>query len=52
MIALTRLCALALAIAVAAGAVGYVFSQRAVFLLVPICAVLAGIAVLSVPEFF
>ena len=35
-----------------AGAVGYEFSQRAVFLLVPICAVLAGIAVLSVPEFF
>jgi MFS family permease len=37
------------AIAVAAGAVGYVFSQRAVFLLVPVFALLAGAAVLSVP---
>jgi MFS family permease len=37
------------AIAVLAGAVGYAFSQRAVFLLVPIFAVLAGIAVLSIP---
>jgi MFS family permease len=37
------------AIAVVAGAVGYVFSQRAVFLLVPVFAVLAGIAVLSIP---
>jgi predicted MFS family arabinose efflux permease len=37
------------AIAVAAGAVGYVFSQRAVFLLVPVFAVLAGAAVLSIP---
>lgn len=37
------------AIAVAAGAVGYLFSQRAVFLLVPVFAVLAGIAVLSIP---
>jgi MFS family permease len=37
------------AIAVAAGAVGYVFSQRAVFLLVPVFAVLAGLAVLSIP---
>ena len=37
------------AIAVAAGAVGYAFSQRAVFLLVPVSAMLAGIAVLSVP---
>jgi MFS family permease len=37
------------AIAVVAGAVGYEFSQRAVFLLVPIFAVLAGIAVLSIP---
>jgi MFS family permease len=36
-------------IAVIAGAVGYVFSQRAVFLLVPLFAVLAGIAVLSIP---
>src|SRR5437879_5504096 len=37
------------AIAVVAGAVGYAFSQRAVFLLVPIFAVLASIAVLSIP---
>src|SRR5437899_5363560 len=37
------------AIAVAAAAVGYAFSQRAVFLLVPVFAVLAGIAVLSIP---
>jgi hypothetical protein len=37
------------AIAAAAGAVGYAFSQRAVFLLVPVFAVLAGIAVLSIP---
>src|ERR1700704_5842084 len=37
------------AVAVLAGAVGYAFSQRAVFLLVPIFAVLAGIAVLSIP---
>ena len=37
------------AIAVAAGAVGYEFSQRAVFLLVPIFTVLAGLAVLSIP---
>ena len=37
------------AIAVAAGAVGYVFSQRAVFLLVPVFTVLAGFAVLSIP---
>ncbi len=37
------------ALAVVAGAVGYAFSQRAVFLLVPIFAVLAGIAVLSIP---
>src|SRR6202158_3209474 len=37
------------AIAVAAGAVGYAFSQRAVFLLVPVFAVFAGIAVLSIP---
>jgi MFS family permease len=36
------------AIAVAAGAVGYVFSQRAVFLLVPVFAVLAGAAVMSI----
>jgi len=37
------------AIALAAAAVGYLFSQRAVFLLVPLFAVLASIAVLSIP---
>ena len=37
------------AIAVVAAGVGYVFSQRAVFLLVPVFALLAGIAVLSIP---
>jgi MFS family permease len=37
------------AIALVAAAVGYAFSQRAVFLLVPVFAVLAGIAVLSIP---
>ncbi len=37
------------AIAVAAGAVGYAFSQRAVFLLVPVFAIAAGAAVLSIP---
>ena len=37
------------AIAVAAGAVGYMFSQRAVFLLVPVFSLLAGLAVLSIP---
>jgi len=37
------------AIAVVAAGVGYAFSQRAVFLLVPVFAVLAGIAVLSIP---
>jgi len=36
-------------IALAAGAVGYAFSQRAVFLLVPVFAVLAAAAVLSIP---
>ena len=36
-------------IAVVAGAVGYAFSQRAVFLLVPVFAMLASIAVLSIP---
>ena len=36
-------------IAVVAGAVGYFISQRAVFLLVPVFAILAGIAVLSIP---
>ena len=37
------------AIAVAAVADGYVFSKRAVFLLVPVFTVLAGLAVLSIP---
>jgi MFS family permease len=37
------------AIAVVAAAIGYAFSQRAVFLLVPVFAVLASIAVLSIP---
>jgi MFS family permease len=37
------------AIAVVAATIGYAFSQRAVFLLVPAFAVLAGIAVLSIP---
>src|SRR5258708_10810776 len=37
------------AIAVVAAAIGYAFSQRAVFLLVLVFAVLAGIAVLSIP---
>jgi MFS family permease len=37
------------AIAVAAGAVGWAFSQRAVFLLVPVFAVLASLAVMSIP---
>jgi len=37
------------AIAVAAGAIGSEFSQRAVFRLVPVFAVLAGLAVLSIP---
>lgn len=36
-------------IAVAAGAIGWWFSQRAVFLLVPVCAVLAIVATLSIP---
>lgn len=38
-----------IAIALLAGLVGYVFSQRAVFLLVPLCAMLTMIAVLSIP---
>jgi MFS family permease len=38
-----------LAIAGVAGAVGYLFSQRAVFLLVPLFAVLSGIAALTIP---
>jgi Na+/melibiose symporter-like transporter len=37
------------AIAAVAGAVGYVFSQRAVFLMVPVFAALASIAMLSIP---
>ncbi len=37
------------AIAAAAGGVGTLFSQRAVFLLVPVFAVLAAIAMLSIP---
>ncbi len=37
-------------IAVLAGAVGYAFSQAAVFLLVPVFAVLAALAVLSIPS--
>lgn len=37
------------AIALLAGAVGYVFSQRAVFLLVPVFAAAASLAVLSIP---
>ena len=37
------------AIAAAAGAVGWAFSQRTVFLLVPVFAVLAAVAVLSIP---
>jgi len=38
------------AIALTAGAVGYMFSQRAVFLLVPVFSVLACAAVLSIPS--
>jgi MFS family permease len=37
------------AIAAIAGAVGWLLSQRAVFLLVPLCAVAAAIATLSIP---
>ncbi|WP_294537720.1 hypothetical protein [uncultured Rhodoblastus sp.] len=37
------------AIALAAAAVGYFFSQRAVFLLAPVFAVLSAVAVLSIP---
>jgi MFS family permease len=37
------------AVAAAAGLVGWAFSQRAVFLLVPIFAALAAVAVLSIP---
>jgi MFS family permease len=38
------------AIAAVAGVVGYLFSQRAVFLTVPVFAVLASMAVLSIPR--
>jgi MFS family permease len=38
-----------IAIALLAGAVGYAFSQRAVFLMVPVFAVLASAAVLAIP---
>lgn len=38
------------AIAAAAGAVGYVFSQRSVFLLAPVFAALSALAVLSIPS--
>ncbi len=37
------------AIAAAAGAIGWMVSQRAVFLLVPVCAALATVATLSIP---
>jgi MFS family permease len=37
------------AIAIVAGAVGWAFSQRAVFLLVPVFAVLAAVATFSIP---
>ena len=37
------------AIAAAAGLIGYLVSQRAVFLLVPVCAALAALATLSIP---
>ena len=38
------------AIAAAAGGVGYLFSQRAVFLMVPVFAILAALAILSIPS--
>ncbi len=38
------------AIAAAAGAIGYLFSQRAVFLLVPVFCLLAAMAMLSIPR--
>lgn len=38
------------AIAAAAGGIGYLFSQRAVFLLVPVFSLLAAIAMLSIPR--
>ncbi len=38
------------AIAAAAGGIGYLFSQRAVFLLVPVFALAAAVAMLSIPQ--
>ncbi len=38
------------AIAAAAGGIGYLFSQRAVFLLVPVFAIVAALAMLSIPH--
>jgi MFS family permease len=38
-----------IAIAIVAGAIGYVLSQRAVFLMVPVFAILTTVAVLSIP---
>ena len=38
------------AIAAAAGGIGYLFSQRAVFLLVPVFSLLAALAMLSIPR--
>ena len=38
------------AIAAAAGAIGYLFSQRAVLLLVPVFALAAAVAMLSIPQ--
>ena len=38
------------AVAAAAGGVGYLFSQRAVFLLVPVFCVLAAVSILSIPH--
>jgi MFS family permease len=38
------------AIAAAAGGIGYLFSQRAVFLLVPLFCLLAAVAMLSIPR--
>jgi MFS family permease len=38
-----------IAIAIVAGAIGYVLSQRAVFLMVPVFAILTAAAVLSIP---
>ena len=38
------------AVAAAAGGIGYLFSQRAVFLLVPVFALFAAVAMLSIPS--